>query len=85
MSAALDISSYERRERQDRSFNEHYDNLTADQVERVYSMSKVGYSLYFVRDLGNGKRLAILQQGIQLASVDYLGEMDFNPDVQLRD
>lgn len=82
MSAALDMSGFERRE--ERTFDEHYDNLTPVQIEKVYSMSKVGYSLYFVRELDNGRRLAILNRGDELSSVNFRGEMNFNPEVKLR-
>jgi hypothetical protein len=82
MNIALDISGFEKRE--ERTLDDHHDNLTAVQIEKVYTMSKFGYSLYFVRELDNGRKLAVLSRGEELSSVNFRGEINFNPDVTLR-
>ncbi len=84
MAADKKAETQELRERRERSFLEHYKNLTPEQIEKVYSLTKLGYELYFVRVMDLERRLAVLRLDGRLVSVDYLGEVDFDPDIKLR-
>jgi hypothetical protein len=79
---AVQLTPHERREHVD--INEHHDNLSPDQVEKIYSLSKVGYSLYFVRKVEGDKRLAVVRAGKDIASVDHNGNINYEPSVILR-
>lgn len=77
-------------ERKSRTHDEHYANLTPDQVISVYSLNKIGYVLYFVRGSFNENLeygddvIAVLNRGIDYASVLYNGEIVFNPNIAIR-
>lgn len=71
--------------RKTRSFNEHYDNLSENQILTVYTHQGFGYILWFVRELENGQKLAILRAGEKLVSVDSEGNAKDEVDIQLRE
>ncbi len=70
--------------RRDVHINAHHEKLTPEQMLRVYSLSKIGYSLYFVREISSDEKLAVVRSGSKIAVVDQHGEVDFNSQIQLR-
>lgn len=71
--------------RNDRSFDEHYDNLSEAQIKIVYTYQKFGYTIWFVRTLSNGHKLAVLKCNDQLVSIDHYGKSKEGIDIKLRD
>lgn len=75
----------DRIERKERDFNEHYRKLSPDQLETVYSLTKIGYVLHFVRvEQLSKQRLAVLKQGEKFASVNHVGDIDYEPKINIR-
>jgi len=70
-------------ERKPRSFDEHYDNLSDEQLLTIYRYRKVGYGLAFVRD-AETKPLAVLQCNDTMISVDEDGKVGSMKGIQLR-
>lgn len=60
--------------RKERSFDEHYDNLSRSQILTIYTHQRFGYILWFVRTLKSGKKMAVLKQGENLVSVNHEGK-----------
>lgn len=76
------------RERNDRrssklSNTEHWDRLSTAQRFAYYTLSKLGYQLLFVRRQGD-LSLAITRLGVDVATIDNWGEVDFTPRISLR-
>lgn len=71
--------------RKERSFDEHYDNLTSDQLLTIYTHQTFGYLLWFVRTVQDNNKVAILRQGKKLISVNSDGVAQEEINVQLRD
>ncbi|WP_158684638.1 hypothetical protein [Pseudoalteromonas sp. T1lg48] len=72
------------RRRGKRTFNQHYARLTAEQVNKVYSLTKLGYQLDFVRTDCPPPQLAVLHRNNELVTVDRHGDCDFSPELPLR-
>jgi hypothetical protein len=70
--------------RHEKSIDEHHDNLTPEQMLRVYSLSKIGYSLYFVREISDNESVAVVRCGKEIAAVNHFGEVDFKTKLALR-
>ncbi|ASJ98555.1 hypothetical protein FGA12_03110 [Shewanella marisflavi] len=64
--------------------NEHWDRLTTAQRFAFYTLAKLGYQLLFVRQTPT-MSTAIAKQEDQLATIDDDGDIDFNPDIVLRE
>ncbi len=67
-----------------RTFREHYANLTAEQIDKVYTLTKMGFELDFVRTDSGHSRLAIMRRGSEMVSVNRFGACHFSPKVNLR-
>ncbi len=70
-------------QRKPRSFDEHYRNLSDDQIGPVYSMCALGYTLWFVRELEDGTKLAVLD-GDGIVAITDSGELRWRPQIELR-
>lgn len=70
--------------RAERSFDEHYNNLTQDQILTIYTHQGFGFVLWFVRKIDNDKRIAVLKQGEKLVSVNSNGVAKDEIDIELR-
>ncbi|MEO2267162.1 hypothetical protein [Pseudoalteromonas pernae] len=67
-----------------RTFREHYANLTGEQIDKVYTLTKMGFELDFVRSDSDENHVAILRRDEELVSVNRYGECNFSPEVALR-
>ncbi|TMO48234.1 hypothetical protein [Pseudoalteromonas ruthenica] len=67
-----------------KTFREHYANLTGEQVDKVYALTKMGFELEFVRTISKHRRLAVLRRDDELVSVNHTGECNFSPQINLR-
>ncbi|MEM0514133.1 hypothetical protein WCN91_01535 [Pseudoalteromonas sp. YIC-827] len=67
-----------------RTFNQHFARLTGERVDKLYSLTKLGYELDFVRTHCPPPRLAVLHRNHELVAIDAQGECDFYPEVPLR-
>ncbi|MCE9677676.1 hypothetical protein LZP69_00535 [Shewanella sp. AS1] len=62
---------------------EHWGRLSPVQRFAFYTLAKLGYQLLFVRrDINSSTAIAKLEDN--LATIDDEGEIDFNPDICLR-
>lgn len=71
-------------ERSEKCFDEHYENLTPEQIGVTYSLRQVGWFLEFVRINEQHEHIAFFINGERYATVDSLGEIDYNPVVPIR-
>jgi hypothetical protein len=71
--------------RQKRSFDEHYDNLSKDQLLTIYAHQTFGYTLWFVRTIDDDNKVAVLRQGENLVSINSNGTVQKELNVVLRD
>jgi hypothetical protein len=76
--------SKQHQERKNRSFDEHYDKISDEQFEVIYSLTKLGASLWFVR-VENDQPYAVLKSSDGLIGVDHKGEVLVNPNITLRE
>jgi hypothetical protein len=71
-----------------REFDEHYDNLTPDQLMTIYSHQKMGFELWFVRQ-GDNDILAVIRQFTgeesEVVVIDSSGDVVKNPDIVFRE
>ncbi|MBS3798399.1 MULTISPECIES: hypothetical protein [unclassified Pseudoalteromonas] len=67
-----------------RTFNQHFARLTGEQVNKVYSLTKLGFQLDFVRTDCPPPQLAVLHRNNELVTVDPHGICDFSPALPLR-
>ena len=67
-----------------RTFREHYANLTGEQIDKVYTLTKMGFELEFVRMDSADNHMAIMRRDHELVSVNRYGECNFSPEVNLR-
>jgi len=70
--------------RKERDFDEHYKELSGDQLLNVYACQGVGFLLWFVRTTNDNKKLAILRQGDKLISVNTNGDIQEEIGITLR-
>lgn len=70
--------------RKPRSTDEHYDTLSPNQLGGVYSLTKVGYILEFVRSAEDGTKLAVMSCDKKIAVVTNIGDIDFSPIIKMR-
>lgn len=62
---------------------EHWNKLSTAQRFAFYTLAKLGYNLLFVRSQGD-RALAITRQDSRLATIDEWGDVDFEPQITLR-
>ncbi|MFY8274081.1 hypothetical protein AAEU32_08145 [Pseudoalteromonas sp. SSDWG2] len=67
-----------------RTFREHYANLTGEQIDKVYTLTKMGFELEFVRADSGENHIAFMRRDSEVVSVNYFGECNFAPDIPLR-
>ncbi|WP_239473203.1 hypothetical protein [Shewanella algidipiscicola] len=77
------LSFEDRRVTQAKS-GEHWDRLTNAQRFAFYTLAKLGYQLLFVRRTPHTST-AIVKQEEQLVTINDEGDIDFNPNVVLRE
>lgn len=63
---------------------EHWDRLTTAQRFAFYTLAKLGYQLLFVRRTPTTST-AVAKQDEQLVTIDDEGDIDFSPNVILRE
>lgn len=62
---------------------DHWNKLTTAQRFAFYTLAKLGYQLLFVRGQ-QSQPLAITRQDGRLATINSWGDIDFAPDIRLR-
>lgn len=70
--------------RRQRSTDEHYSTLSPDQLSGVYSLTKIGYILEFVRSADDGTKLAVMSCDKKIAVITDVGDIDFSPIIKMR-
>lgn len=83
-STGTETISKESIQRRQRSFDEHYSTLSPDQIEGVYSLTKFGYILEFVRSSDDGTKLAVMSCDKKIAVITNVGDIDFSPILKMR-
>lgn len=66
------------------NINEHWHKLTIAQRFAFYTLMKLGYRLLFVRQ-SNGQKTAVAQQDEQIITINNDGDIDYNPNLILRE
>ncbi|MCL1146938.1 hypothetical protein L2747_13110 [Shewanella marinintestina] len=69
--------------RQDRSNEQHWNNMTAEQKIALYDLNKFGFILLFVRQLPSGPQ-AFVKQHNTLATISKNGDVNYSPEVLTR-
>ncbi|GIU19064.1 hypothetical protein [Shewanella colwelliana] len=84
--SALDSNylTFEERRIAQANVEQHWDRLTTPQRFAFYTLAKLGYQLLFVRSSPHS-RTAVAKQDDKLVTIDDEGDIDFNPDVVLRE
>ena len=63
---------------------DHWERLNAAQKFAFYALVKLGYELLFVRNFCSTTCLAIVRLNEQIATIDVEGDIEFSPQVELR-
>ncbi|NRB22652.1 hypothetical protein [Shewanella sp.] len=66
------------------NINQHWNRLSRAQRFAFYALAKFGYRLFFVRQSDN-EHTAVVRQADHLVTIDSEGDIDFNPNLELRD
>lgn len=64
--------------------DQHWVKLNRVQQFSLYTLEKVGYELKFVREMPDGA-LAIISLNKRIVTINELGEIDYNPGIELRE
>lgn len=64
--------------------DQHWDRLSTTQRFAFYTLAKLGYQLLFVRQSSHEKT-AVARQDDRLVTIDSEGDINFNPDLVLRE
>jgi hypothetical protein len=71
-------------ERSEKCFDQHYENLTPEQICVTYSLRQVGWFLNFVRINEDKEHIAFFINDGKHATVNGLGEIDYKPELPIR-
>ncbi|MDF0535158.1 hypothetical protein KDN34_01470 [Shewanella yunxiaonensis] len=77
------LEQYQERRRTAISRDTFWDAMTPEQKMAYYRLQGYGYRLLFVRQMYSGP-LAIVAQHSQLATINWQGDIDLQPEVKLR-
>ncbi|MEC4727460.1 hypothetical protein HWQ46_18100 [Shewanella sp. D64] len=64
--------------------DQHWHRLSTTQRFAFYTLAKLGYQLLFVRQSSHEKT-AVARQDDRLVTIDSEGDINFNPDLVLRE